>query len=78
MKQSVEFRAAVNVRSRKCATSVSRPIYTHLTPVSPLMQDAITASGAIKHQMKKIGMEVVEVQILRRVVSDWEVVDTLK
>lgn len=74
-----EYRAEVIVRSaKKSATSAKRPLHSHLTPVNTFEPQVRFDVGRTKAQMKKVGMEVVEVRYLRRMTLPWQLISSEK
>ena len=68
----MEYRAEVIVQGRKSATAAKRPHYTHLTPATTFSPQVGFDVGRVKAQMKKAGMDVVEVRYFSRVTTDWK------
>ena len=74
-----EYRADVIVRSaKKSATSAKRPLHSHLTPINTFEPQVRFDVGRTKAQMKKIGMEVVEVRYLSRIALPWQLIKSEK
>ena len=69
----MEYRAEVIVKGRKSATAAKRPHYTHLTPATRFAPQVGFDVGRVKAQMRKSGMDVVEVRYLSRVTTDWKI-----
>ena len=68
----MEYRAEVVVQGRKSATAAKRPHYTHLTPATTFAPQVGFDVCRVKAQMKKAGMDVVEVRYFSRVTTDWK------
>ena len=68
----IEYRAEVIVQGRKSATAAKRPLYTHLTPATTFAPQVGFDVCRVKAQMRKAGMDVVEVRYLSRVTTDWK------
>ena len=68
----MEYRAEVVVQGRKSATAAKRRHYTHLTPATTFAPQARFDVGRVKAEMRKAGMDVVEVRYLSRVTTDWK------
>lgn len=68
----VEYRAEVIVQGRKSVTSAKRPYYSHLTPATRFAPQVGLDVGRVKAQMKRAGMEVVEVRYVSRTTTDWK------
>lgn len=74
-----EYRAEVIVRSaNKSATSAKRPLHSHLTPVNTFEPQVHFDVGRTKAQMRKVGMEVVEVRYLSRIALPWQLIKSEK
>ena len=68
----MEYRAEVVVQGRKSVTSAKRPNYTNLTPATTFAPQVGFDVCRVKSQMRKAGMDVVEVRYLSRVTTDWK------
>ena len=68
----MEYRAAVVVQGRKSSTAAKRPHYIHITPATTFRRQVCFDVGRVKAQMRKAGMDVVEVRYLSRVTTDWK------
>ena len=68
----MEYRAEVIVQGRKSATAAKRPHYSHITPATTFSQQVGFDVGLVKAQMRKAGMDVVEVRYVSRMTTDWE------
>lgn len=68
----MEYRAEVIVQGRKSATTAKRPHYTHLTPATTFAPQVGFDVGRVKAQMKRAGMDVVEVRYVSRMTTDWK------
>ena len=68
----MEYRAEVVVQGRKSATAKKRPHYSHITPATTFAQQVCFDVGRVKAQMKKAGMDVVEVRYFSRMTTDWK------
>ena len=68
----MEYRAEVVVQGRKSATAARRPHYSHITPTTTFRPQVGFDVGRVKAQMRRAGMDVVEVRYLSRVTTDWK------
>ena len=69
----MEYCAEVVVQGRKSATAAKRPHYTHLTPTTTFAPQVGFDVGRVKAQMRKAGMDVVEVRYVSRMTTDWKI-----
>ena len=68
----MEYRAEVVVQGRKSVTSAKRPHYTNLTPATRFAPQVGLDVCRVKEQMKRAGMDVVEVRYVSRMTTDWK------
>ena len=68
----MEYRAEVIVQGKKSATAAKHPHYRHITPATTFSPQVGFDVGRVKAQMRKAGMDVVEVRYLSRVTTDWK------
>ena len=68
----MEYRAEVIVQGRKSATAAKRPHYSHITPATTFAPQVGLDVGRVKEQMKRDGMDVVEVRYVSRMTTDWK------
>ena len=69
----LEYRAEVIVQGKKSATSAKRPHYSHITPATTFAPQVGFDVGRVKAQMRKAGMDVVEVRYVSRMTTDWKI-----
>lgn len=68
----MEYSAEVVVQGRKSATSAKRPHYSHFTPTTTFAPQVGFDVGRVKAQMRRAGMDVVEVRYMSRVTTEWK------
>ena len=68
----MEYRAEVVVKGRKSATAKKRPHYSLITPATTVAPQVGFDVGRVQAQMRKAGMDVVEVRYFSRVTTDWK------
>lgn len=68
----MEYRAEVIIQGRKSVTSAKRPHYSNITPATTFAPQVCFDVGRVKAQMRRAGMDVVEVRYLSRMTTDWK------